>query len=64
MLQISRVTALTVFEVLKENQLGGGEVKLHPPTQIRVNGVQSVRLEKGTIEFRNYFKQIPVLLKI
>ena len=63
MLQISNVTALTVLEVLRENQLRG-EVKLHPPTQIRVNGVQSVRLEKGTIEFRNYFKQIAVPLKI
>ena len=36
MLQSSRVTALTVFELLRENQLG---VKLPPPpsTQIRVN---------------------------
>ena len=25
---------------------------------------QSVRLEKGTIEFKNYFKQIPVPFKI
>ena len=39
MLQNSRVPALTVFELLRENQLGGG-VKLPPPphthTQIRV----------------------------
>ena len=28
-----------------------------------INGVQSVRLEKGTIGFKNYFKQIPVLFK-
>ena len=37
MLQNSRVTAFTVFELLRENQLGGG-VQLPPPhpTQIRV----------------------------
>ena len=35
MLQNSRVTALTVFELFNENQLGEG-VKLSP-TQIRVN---------------------------
>ena len=29
-----------------------------------INGAQSVRLEKGTIEFKNYFKQIPVPFKI
>ena len=29
-----------------------------------INGVQSVRLEKGTIKFKNYFKQIPVPFKI
>ena len=29
-----------------------------------INGGQSVRLEKGTIEFKNYFKQIPVPYKI
>ena len=29
-----------------------------------INGAQSVRLEKGTIEFKNYFKQIPVPSKI
>ena len=28
-----------------------------------INGTQSVRLEKGTIEFKNYFKQIPVPFK-
>ena len=28
------------------------------------NGAQSVRLEKGTIKFKNYFKQIPVPCKI
>ena len=31
---------------------------------LSINGTQSVRLEKGTIEFKNYFKQIPVPFKI
>ena len=31
---------------------------------LRITGVQSVKLEKGTIEFNNYFKQIPVPFKI
>ena len=35
MLQNSRVTAFTVFELLRENQLGGKITPL-PPTQIRV----------------------------
>ena len=29
-----------------------------------INGALSVRLEKGTIEFKNYFKQIPIPYKI
>ena len=29
-----------------------------------INGAQSLRLEKGTIEFKNYFKQIPVPFEI
>ena len=29
-----------------------------------INGGQSVRLQKGTTEFKNYFKQIPVPYKI
>ena len=29
-----------------------------------ISGAQSVRFEKGTINFRNYFKQIPVPFKI
>ena len=29
-----------------------------------INGAKSGRLEKGTIEFKNYFKQIPVPFKI
>ena len=31
---------------------------------LSINGAQSLRLEKGTIEFKNYFKQIPVPFKI
>ena len=31
---------------------------------LSINGAQSVYLEKGTIEFKKYFKQIPVLFKI
>ena len=31
---------------------------------LSINDAQSVRLKKGTIEFKNYFKQIPVPLKI
>ena len=30
---------------------------------LSINGAQSVRLEKGTTEFKNYFKQIPVPFK-
>ena len=29
-----------------------------------INGAQSVRFEKGTIEFKTYFKQIPVPFKV
>ena len=35
----------------------------HKDVGLSINGAQSVRLEKGTIEFTNYFKQIPVLFK-
>ena len=31
---------------------------------LSINGVQSVKLEKGKIEFKNYSKQLPVPLKI
>ena len=31
---------------------------------LSINGIQSVKLEKGTIEFKNYFKQIPDPFKI
>ena len=36
----------------------------HKKVCLRINGARSVRLEKGTIEFKNYFKQIPVPFKI
>ena len=36
----------------------------HKKVCLNINGAQSVRLEKGTIEFKNYFKQIPVPFKI
>ena len=39
MLQSARFTAFTVFELLKENQEGGGGRNLTPPTQIRVKQV-------------------------
>ena len=36
----------------------------HEEVCLSINDVQSVRLEKWTIEFKSYFKQIPVLFKI
>ena len=36
----------------------------HKDVCLSVNDAQSVKLEQGTIEFKNYFKQIPVPLKI
>ena len=44
MLQISRVTTFTVFELLRENQLRGGVKLFPPPTQIRVklSGLEAV----------------------
>ena len=36
----------------------------HKEVSLSINGTQSVRLEKGTIEFKNYFKQIPVPFKV
>ena len=36
----------------------------HKKVCVSINGGQSVRLEKGAIEFKNYFKQIPVPFKI
>ena len=36
----------------------------HKKVCLSINGTQSVRLEKGTNEFKNYFKQIPVPFRI
>ena len=36
----------------------------HKEVCLSIHGAQFVRLEKRTIEFNNYFKQIPVPLKI
>ena len=36
----------------------------HKENCLSINGKQSVKLEKGIIEFENYFKQIPVPFKI
>ena len=35
----------------------------HKVVCLNINGAQSQRLEKGTTEFKNYFKQIPVPFK-
>ena len=36
----------------------------HKEDCLSIHGQQSINLEKGTIEFKNYFKQLPVPLKI
>ena len=36
----------------------------HKEVCLSINGAKSGRLEKGAIEFKNYFKQIPVPSKI
>ena len=36
----------------------------HKKNCLSINGKQSVKLEKGIIEFKNFFKQIPVPFKI
>ena len=36
----------------------------HKGNCLSINGKQSVNLEKGIIEFENYFKQIPIPFKI
>ena len=36
----------------------------HKEDCLSINGKQSVKLEKGIIEFENYFKQVPVPFKI
>ena len=36
----------------------------HKDVCLSINGAQSVKLEKGTIEFKNYFKEMPAPFKI
>ena len=36
----------------------------HKEVCLSINGPQSVRFEEGTIEFKNYFKKIPVPFKM
>ena len=36
----------------------------HKKDCLSINGAQSIRLEKRTIEFKNYFEQIPISFKI
>ena len=36
----------------------------HKEDRLSINGQQSINVEKGTLEFRNYFKQLPVPFKI
>ena len=36
----------------------------HKEYCLSINGQQSINLEKGTIEFNNYFKQLPFPFKI
>ena len=36
----------------------------HKEDCLSINGVHSVKVEEGTIEFENYFKQLPVPFKI
>ena len=36
----------------------------HREDCLSISGQQSINLEKGTIEFKNYFKQLPVPFKI
>ena len=36
----------------------------HKEDCLSINGAQAVKVEKGTIEFKNYFKQILVPFKI
>ena len=36
----------------------------HKELCLRINGSQSVRLEKGTMDYKNYFKQLSVPFKV
>ena len=50
-----------MFAVLQQYKCDRTE---HKEVCLSINGAQSVIFEKGTIEFKNYFKQIPVPFKI
>ena len=52
MLQNTRVTALTVSELLRENQQRGGDYPPHIHTQIRVNF-----LEQSYFEIQKFISQ-------
>ena len=41
-----------------------GSVFIKKENCLSINGKQSIKLEKGIIEFENHFKQIPVPFKI
>ena len=47
-------------------QCFNGEIFLikHKEDCLSINGIQSINLERGTIEFKNYFEQLPVPFKI
>ena len=36
----------------------------HKETCLKINGKQTVKLKSGSIEFKNYFKQLAVSFKI
>ena len=63
MLQNSRVTAFTVFELLRENQLGG-KITPPPPFQIRVKCFNMSERDKEldyiteTIQFHDFTKKV------
>ena len=60
MLQNSRVTAFSVLELLRENQLGGGGN--FTPTQIRVNGQNLLSLTNYFLNFSNtYWQNVPAI---
>ena len=49
MLQNSRVTALTVFELLRENQLGGGLKLPPPPPRLGLTGKGTITTGEGNV---------------
>ena len=57
MLQNSRVTAFTVFELLRENQLGGKIPPSPLPTQIRVKCAKNVK--KCSLNLREKILSLP-----